>query len=138
MFSFLTLVSSLVSFAGIGKIFKGKTSQSPKDTAAGILAFAVGVFGIAFFNPIFYSFWASFFCAVAFAAVALGLVSYTFLNASTPKEIIYNVKAEILPKEEEKEKPKQISKTFDMETLHTTAVPMNVPQEKDRVPIYKE
>ena len=138
MFSFLTLVSSLVSFAGIGKIFKSKTSQSPKDTAAGILAFAVGVFGIAFFNPIFYSFWASLLCAAVFAVVALGLISYTFLNASTPKEIIYNVKAEILPKEEEKEEPKQISRTFDMEPFNTTAVPMNVPQVKDRVPVYRK
>ena len=109
MFSLFTLLSSFVSYLGIGKIYHGKISEDNKESMNGIIYTFIGILGIACFNPLFDSFILSIIFGICFMAMSLGYISYTFLNTH-PESIV--VKADVLEKENDDSREKKQDETI--------------------------
>lgn len=122
MFSFLTLLSTFLSYLGISQIYKGKKEENNKKTMKGIIAVVVGVIGLAFFNPIFDGFILSLLADVIFILASLGLISYTFLNTH-PESII--VKGEVLDKEDNTNNVPSIEENKDI-NITQSSLPISV------------
>lgn len=112
MTAFFTLLSSLISFYGIGEIYQGKTSEKNAQVTKGIALFGLGTFGISFFNPMFSNFILSFLVTIGFTGLSLGMVSWIFLHTH-PETYVFN--AEIQDKnQEKKEEPKTIEQSSSL------------------------
>ena len=101
MISLFTLLSSFLSYWGIGKLYHGKISENNKESMLGIIYTFIGVLGITCFNPIFNNFFLSLIFGICFLALSIGYISYIFLNTH-PESIV--VHADILDNENNKEK----------------------------------
>lgn len=110
MFSTLTLIASLLSFYGIGEIYKGKKEEKKSLTTKGIFMFGLGALGIGFLNPIFDSALLSSICALLFSGLSMGLVAHIFLNTHA-EEIIINAEVQTNFEEEQKDDMKEITYT---------------------------
>lgn len=112
MTAFFTLLSSLISFYGIGEIYQGKTSEKNAQVTKGIALFGLGTFEISFFNPMFSNFILSFLVTIGFTGLSLGMVSWIFLHTH-PETYVFN--AEIQDKnQEKKEEPKTIEQSSSL------------------------
>lgn len=105
MTAFFTLLSSLISFYGIGEIYQGKTSEKNTQVTKGIALFGLGTFGISFFNPMFSSFILSLLVTIGFTGLSLGMISWIFLHTH-PETYVFN--AEIQDKISNQEKREEL------------------------------
>ena len=129
MFSVLTLIASLLSFYGIGEIYKGKKEEKKSLLTKGICMLGLGSLGIGFLNPVFDNAFLSSIFALLFSGASMGLIAHIFLNTHA-EETIINAEIQTDFKEEQKNETKELTYNQSMSSM---PIPVDFSKNKEMV-----